>query len=264
MPEQQKTVFWIASYPKSGNTWLRFLACNLVFGPVDSASLLNRLAPDIHELGPAPEPPRQPVFLKTHFLHSPLLPLGKHSAAAIYVVRDPADVMLSNYHYAMRRGAVSADDGDGLSRYVDRYIAAHGDPRWVELGIGSWQDNVCSWRQAGKDFPVLWVRYEDMLADATVVATSLCKHLGLERSPDEIARAVAGTTFERMRAIEEADIAARRVGIFYKPHLQDRIGAGLRFMRSGQTGEAKRRLPEEQWRRFNDVFGDLRQQLGYD
>jgi hypothetical protein len=259
-----KTVFWIASYPKSGNTWLRFLTCNLVYGPVDSAAALNRLAPDIHELGAAPEPPRHAVFFKTHFLCSPTLPLGKHSAAAIYVVRDPADVMLSNYHYAMRRGAVSAADSDGLSGYVERYIASRGDPRWVELGIGSWHDNVSSWHPAGKDFPVLWVRYEDMIANANGVATALCKHLGLQRSAAEIASAVAGATFERMRAIEEADIAARRVGIFYKPHLQDSIGAGLRFMRSGRAGEARSRLTEEQWRRFNAAFGDLRKQLGYD
>lgn len=263
MPGVPKTVIWIASYPKSGNTWIRFLACNLVFGPVDSASLLNRLAPDIHELGPNPEPPQHTVFFKTHFLHSPALPLGQHSAAAIYVVRDPADVMVSNYHYALRRGAVSAQDSDSFARYVDSYIATGGDPRWVELGIGRWQDNVESWRAAGRQLPLLWVRYEDLLTDATLVAASLCKLLSLPRSPDEIARAVEGSTFDRMQKIEATDIAERRVGIFYKPWFKDRIDAGLRFMRNGRTGEARQVLSDQQWERFNQRFGVLRQALGY-
>jgi len=263
MPEHPKTVIWIASYPKSGNTWIRFLVCNLVYGPIDSASALNRLAPDVHELGPAPEPPTHPVFFKTHFLHSPALPLGKHSAAAIYVVRDPADVMVSNYHYAIRRGAVPTHDGANFSRYVDAYIASGGDPRWIELGIGTWQDNLLSWRAVGQHLPLLWVRYEDLMANTATVATSVTRLLSLDRSETQVARAVAGSTFERMRAIEDADIAARRVGIFYKPHLATQIGSGLRFMRHGKTGEAQGLLSTQQWARFNERFGELRHALGY-
>jgi hypothetical protein len=64
---QSKSVVWIASYPKSGNTWLRFLACNLVFGPVDSAARLAQLAPDVHELNGACEIHSPRVLMKTHF-----------------------------------------------------------------------------------------------------------------------------------------------------------------------------------------------------
>src|ERR1700691_3950002 len=98
---------WIASYPKSGNTWVRFLVSHLLFGPLDSAATLNRLVPDIHELGAAVEAPSTPVLMKTHFPYSPALPLAMQTAGAIYVVRDPADVMLSNYYYRKRSGAAS-------------------------------------------------------------------------------------------------------------------------------------------------------------
>ena len=264
MPEAaQKTVIWLASYPKSGNTWIRFLACNLVVGPIDSAAALNHLAPDVHELGPHPEPPRQTVFFKTHFLSSAALPLGRHSMAAIYVVRDPADVMVSNYHYALRRGAVPDQTPDSFSKYVDSYIASGGDPRWIELGMGTWQDNVLSWRAFGERLPLLWVRYEDLQGKPAAVAASLCTFLGLKRSAQEIERAVEGASFERMRAIEETDIATQRVGIFYKPHLAGRIGTGVRFMRHGKSGEAKGLLSDQQWERFNQRFGMLRTSLGY-
>jgi hypothetical protein len=256
-------IVWIASYPKSGNTWVRFLVCNLVFGPVDSAATLNRQAPDIHELGAAAEPPSAPGFMKTHFPYSTALPLATHTAGAIYIVRDPADVMLSNYHYGKRSGAAARDDASALDRYVDAFIAARGDPRWIKLGMGNWDDNVRSWLEAEHKFPVLRIRYEDLLTDGIKVAGLLCRALGIAPTAEHVAKAVAAASFESLRRIEEADINARRVGIFYKPYLHGTIGAGLRFMRSGSSGEAMRALSPDQWRRFNGVFGAVRREFGY-
>jgi uncharacterized membrane protein len=66
-----------------------------------------------------------------------------------------------------------------------------------------------------------------------------------------------------MRQIEETDIGGRRVGIFYKPYLQQPIDAGLRFMRSGKSGEAARVLSPDQRRRFDDAFRSIGRELGY-
>jgi aryl sulfotransferase len=262
-PTQPRTIVWIASYPKSGNTWVRFLVCNLVFGPIDSAVTLSRLAPDLHELRAIPGPPAQPTLMKTHFPYTGNLPLAAHTAGAIYVVRDPADVMLSNFHYARRSGASAAEVTDALDRYVDSYLDARGDPRWLKLGMGSWEENVRSWIGNKRDFPVVCVRYEDLLTEGVKVAGILCKCLGITRSPEEIAKAVDGACFRRMREIEEADISAQRVGIFYKPYLREPIEAGLRFMRAGRSGESFHVLSEEQRRRVDAVFGSIRRELGY-
>lgn len=262
MEEAQSNIVWIASYPKSGNTWLRFLACNLLFGQVDSAESLNRLAPDLHELREVPDLSGR-LLLKTHFPYSDSLPLGQFTGSAIYVVRDPADVMLSNYHYSLRRGAANNDSVAAFARYFDSYLAARGDPKWISLRMGSWEQNVRSWQEAGRSFPLLWLRYEDLLAEPSKAAELVARHLGLKSTPDSLARAVAGASFERMRQIEEADISAQRVGIFYKPYLQSSINAGLRFMRGGRSGEARRTLTPDQQRRFDEVFGPIRHELGY-
>jgi aryl sulfotransferase len=256
-------IVWIASYPKSGNTWVRFLICNLVFGPVDSAATLNRLAPDIHELAAVAAPPSSPGFMKTHFPYSAALPLAMHTAGAIYIMRDPADVMLSNYHYGKRSGAAVEDDVSAFDRYIDTFVAARGDPRWLKMGMGSWDENVRSWLRAEHRFPVLRIRYEDLVSDGSKVAGLLCRALGIAPTAERMAQAVAAASFESLRRIEEADINARRVGIFYKPYLQGPIGAGLRFMRSGRSGEAMRTLSPDQWRRFNGVFGTMRREFGY-
>jgi hypothetical protein len=259
-----RTVVWIVSYPKSGNTWVRFLVCNLVFGLQDSAAALNRLAPDIHELGAPPEPPAAPVFLKTHFPFSPGLPLAEHTAGAIYVVRDPADVMLSNFHYSKRTGTTAAENQTALDHYVDRYLSARGDPRWLELQMGAWDDHVHTWLATKHPFPVLPLRYEDLLADGLQGAKQICSFLGLGRTDEEIQRAVAGSSFQRMMEIEEADIRSRNVGIFYKPYLQPSIASGLRFMRAGKAGEGARALSPDQRRRLSVAFGPLMRELGYE
>lgn len=262
MMNDQKCIVWIASYPKSGNTWLRFLVCNLVFGPVESAAMLNEMAPDLHELPKLPELTGQLQLMKTHYGYSRALPLAARTAAAVYVTRDPADVMISNFHYSQRRGASTGDSGS-FDRYVSAFIEARGDPRWVKLNMGSWEQNVRSWLGAKHEFPVLWLRYEDMLKDALAAAGRLRRFLGLDRTELQLSTAVAEASFERMRQIEQSDIRDRRVGIFYKPYLQESIAAGLRFMRSGQPGEAQGLLSDEQRRRFHAAFGTLRAALGY-
>jgi hypothetical protein len=256
-------IYWLASYPKSGNTWLRFLACNLVFGEVKSAAALNQLAPDLHELGASFEPPDQPLLMKTHYRYSPQLRFAGQTAAAVYILRDPADVMVSNFHYDGRSGSPGGDRSKLFARYLDAFIAARGDPRWVRMGMGTWEENVRSWIGQQQRFPVLLVRYEELLSEGARVAGQLCQSLGITRTAAAVAAALEHSSFERMQVIEEADIRERRVGIFYKPYLQAPIEAGLRFMRAGIRGGAAQQLSEEQWGRFNAVFGALRREFGY-
>jgi aryl sulfotransferase len=256
-------IIWIASYPKSGNTWVRFLACNLLFGLVDSAATLNRLAPDLHELKELPDQIGPSLLLKTHFQFTPSLPLIEHTAAAIYIIRDPADVLVSNFHYAQRSGNSAAETAAAFGRYVDGFIDTGGDRRWLAAGMGTWERNVRSWLAAAQGLPLLRLRYEDLLSNAPAVAASLCQFLGVTRTPAEIATAVEGASFERMRLIEESDIRSRRVGIFYKPYLEPSITAGLRFMRAGRKGAAEQVLSSDQWRRLQAAFGAARLEFGY-
>ena len=256
-----KSVIWIASYPKSGNTWLRFLVCNLLFGPQDSAAALNHLAPDIHELAGTPLPPQEITFLKTHYPHSSRMPLAAHTAAVLYIVRHPADVLLSNHHYSHRRGGVAGLD---LKQYVERYLSEGGDPHWTELGIGPWSDHVRSWLALRSSVPLLLLRYEDLIEDCAASARQICTFLGLQRSASEVTAAIEGSSFERMRQIEADDIAQRRVGIFYKPYLQSSIDSGVRFMRAGRAGQAREALSPAQRSRVEAAFGPVMRELGYE
>jgi hypothetical protein len=254
-----RNIVWIASYPKSGNTWIRFLVGNLLFGRQESAAALHQLVPDIHELRESFTIPTVRQAVKTHFVATRLKPLLPYTAAAIYVVRHPADVMISNFHYLRRSGT----HAPSLEQYVDAFIEHRGDPRWMQAGMGSWADNVLSWTRTPFPFPVLCLRYDDLLNEPVVCVHALTELLGYKTSREEIERAVADSSFERMREIEEADIRAQRVGIFYKPYLQGSIDSGLRFMRSGKSGSAEEVLSGERLARFQAAFGPLMGELGY-
>jgi Sulfotransferase domain len=260
--ENTRNIVWIASYPKSGNTWARFMACNLLFGSQSSASALNTMSPDIHEWG-SDRLADHSGLVKTHFPYSSMLPLAERTAAAIYVVRQPDDVLVSNFHYSQRSTAGSAPARDAFDRYVDQFLQHRGDPYWIERGMGSWEENVRSWLDARSTVPVVLVRYEDLHAAPQRVCAQLAQLFAVRRSPEQLDEAVKTSSFEKMRDVEDADIREQRIGIFYKPYLQGSIDAGRRFMRSGVVGEAQLCLSPAQQARIAEVFGPTMRQLGY-
>ncbi len=264
MSEPRRNIVWIASYPKSGNTWVRFMLCSLLYGRLESAAALNQLAPDVHESGATlATSAAAGLLVKTHYVWSPALPLAARTSAAIYVVRDPADVFTSNFHYYLRRTGAGAASPAALAQYLEQYLRHRGDPHWHERGMGSWDENVASWLSPGLAFPVLCVRYEDLSANPREVCAQLAQLLKPGCAAADIGRAVADASFERMREVEAADVEARRVGIFYKPYLQSSIDAGARFMRRGAVGEAAAILTAEQHARLRAVFQPLLGKLGY-
>jgi sulfotransferase family protein len=263
MSAAPKNIVWIASYPKSGNTWVRFLACNLLHGDPESAAALNTLAPDIHESVASTDAPAPAGLLKTHFQFSENLPYAARSAAAIYVVWDPADVLASNFFYSQRSAARTDASAAVFNDYVDAFIENRGDPRWIERGMGSWEENVRSWLNPELTFPVLMIRYEDLTADPIQACRTIAQRLRLTSTETQIRRAVQNSTFERMREVERADIREKRVGIFYKPYLQASIDSGSRFMRRGIVGDGSARLSAEQRVRLRGAFAPLLRELGY-
>jgi len=278
-------IVWIASYPKSGNTWVRFLAANLLYGRQESAASLGERIPDVHELPaatlsePIPDIPElsgasvdattasaagpPAAVMKTHFAFSPALPYVECTAAAIYVVRDPADVLASNFFYSRRSAGGSDVSPEAFGAYAEAFIEHRGDPRWRELGMGSWPENVAGWLNASHPFPVLRIRYEDMIADALTAGRSIARVLKPGSVDAEIAEAVGNSSFQRMRDIERADIRHQRIGIFYKPYLQASIDSGSRFMRRGLSGDGAARLSADQRRRLYAALAPLSSELGY-
>jgi Sulfotransferase domain len=259
-PAEPQPLIWIASYPKSGNTWVRFLTCNLLFGRQHTAASLSALAPDVHEMAAASEAGAAGL-LKTHFAYSAELPQAARTVAAIYVVRHPADVLASNFFYSLRSSAQADTSPAAFDAYVEAFIAERGDPRWLELGMGRWDDHVRSWLHA--PFPVLRIRYEDLTSDPLGSGSSIARMVRPSSTLAEVREAVENSSFERMRGVEREDIRGQRVGIFYKPYLEGSIAAGRRFMRRGIVGDGLARLNPVQRAALDAAFEPLLGELGY-
>ena len=95
----------------------------------------------------------RPRIIKSHQYFHP------NYKRVIYVVRDPRDVALSQFHFHRKRKLI--EDDYPIEKFVTRFVAGQTGP------YGSWGDNVASWLSTRHNRPgFLLLRYEDMLEDA--------------------------------------------------------------------------------------------------
>ena len=263
-------IVWLASYPKSGNTWLRFLLTGVLAGKVASSAQVARQIPDIHD-GVAAHHlyGKGATIVKTHWKYWPEIPLREDTIGAIYVLRHPVEVLESNVNYAfMRSGNLRKDAGqeevaDFARRWVDAYIEQGGHKSFLDFGIGTWEENVRSWLAPGEKFPHLVVRYEQLRADTAGELARICRFLEVQRTPEQLDAAIAAASRDAMGAIEEREIASRIPGFFFQRRNEAGYEAGHRFVGRSRSGEALFNLTEEQKARAQARFAPIMAELGY-
>lgn len=263
-------IVWLASYPKSGNTWVRFLLTALLTGRVTSSAQIARQIPDIHD-GVAAHHliGKGATLIKTHWKYWAEIPLREDTIGAIYVLRDPVEVMESNLNYAfmrsgnLRRDADEQEIAEFARRWVDSYIDCGGHRTFLEFGIGTWQENVSTWLATGKKFPHLLVRYEQLRANPEIELGRMARFLAVQRSAEQIAVAVKAASREAMREVEEREIANRVPGLFYQRRNQAGYDAGQRFVGRSRTGTSPFTLSEEQRSRARDRLATAIRGAGY-
>lgn len=272
-------IIWLASYQKSGNTWLRAFLHHL-FADADkplpltatrggqvsanASSLhwyqaLDRRPPtqwdsaEVARMRPAVQKAiaasRQgSVFCKTHMpllmIHG--LPTIEMSvtAGALYIVRDPRDVALSfaDFH------GITVDAA--IASLATANLEVPGGPAQVAEPMGSWSQHVASW--TARPSPAIHVvRYEDLHADPQKAFGAIAAFLRLEASPERIARAVANTSFATMRAQEDRE------------GFDERSPAQERFFRRGVAGGWRDSLSAEQAARIEADHGKQMARFGY-
>jgi hypothetical protein len=264
-------IVWLASYPRSGNTWMRFLLANLLKGKAVSRSTeANLLVPDIHDgISGAHLYGARTTIVKTHWAYRPDLPLREDVAGALHLVRNPIDVLESNLNYAMTRSgdfydhSSDGDRGQRVNDFVEGYIQHAGHARFQQFGIGSWETHTRSWAEAPRPMPRLLLRYEDIVADTPSSLRRICAFLTLKKSDEEIAAAVAGASKDALRALESREIAAEVEGVFYQRRNAAAYAAGRRFVDRGTDSATKYQLTPEQRERALVRFAPLMQALRY-
>lgn len=275
-----RSLVWLSSYPKSGNTWLRSMLAVLRapdrpldlrylpygmdlfdrqilddFAAISSITMTpDELVPYQAQLFAAVSREAEPPELaKTHAaaitgaggtrLFGP-----DATAGAVYLLRNPMDVAVSYAHH---------DDkplDEVIARMGDSEVALHqwegrSGPNLPQI-MRSWSDHVESWTD-DPGFPVLVIRYEDMLADPAQALKQVAKFCGIETSPASVNHAVEACRFDRLKKVEDAD------GFSEKP------SETRAFFRSGQSGEGRHVLNRSQIDRIIAVHGAIMERFGY-
>jgi hypothetical protein len=270
-------IVWLASYPKSGNTWLRAFLANLVANRAEPVALndLPRYAedeanPDLFgalagrpssELGvdeiaalrpqvhaAIAQRARGMCFVKTHNMAGSFDGHPLHNwdvtAGAICVVRNPLDVAVSMTHH------FGIDLDEAIERLGDENVATLNDAQFVTQILGSWSLHVKSWADIDNE-RFLVLRYEDLIGKPAKLFVKVAKLVGLGQDRARIERAIRHAGFQSLASMEK------------KHGFIEASDKGARFFRKGRINEWREALSREQVQRVVAAHREQMQRFGY-
>lgn len=264
---ESKKIVWLASYPKSGNTWFRaFLTALLNDGKVDINNMpsdgifsSSKLFTDYTGLDPAllyqdeinalrsnvfnlmaEESPKAKLFNKIHDAYTftsaglPLIP-SESTLCAIYIIRNPLDIVSSfaNHMNSSIDEAIKTMNDPGA--YIVQPLNSNNIHAQFNQILLGWSDHVKSWT-ANLPFPVFVLRYEDMLNDTIPVFKKAIDFIGIDTTLQNIESALAATSFKKLQK-EEMEKG------FNEKSVRNSI-----FFRKGVAGGWEHELSEKQIR----------------
>lgn len=270
-------ILWLASYPKSGNTWMRAFIHNLLRDadepvPINELTQFTigdtvkswyaqaagrpvaglsheewgRLRPLTHHLFTGAS--ADTVFVKTHMrlgeaFGAPLITM-ECTAGAIYIVRDPRDVAIS-------AAAHFGTDVDGVIALMENPVAGTPeDDVNAPQYYGTWSAHVESWT-AHKHRALIAVRYEDMLEKPLPTFTKVTRFLGLPAGRARIEKAIRFSSFDVLKAQEQ------RTGFVERSRRADA------FFRAGRAGQWREQLTPQQVTRIETAQAAVMRRFGY-
>ncbi|MCX7092225.1 MAG: sulfotransferase domain-containing protein [Methylobacter sp.] len=273
-------IYWLASYPKSGNTWFRVFLQNLLEDgdrPVDinklatgrlashrgwlddvlgfdSADLdadeVERLRPEVYRWS------SRDGEITYHKIHDAYIftaddePLVSREATrgALYILRNPLDVLSSFANHigsSLDKAIACMEDQQHVLCESRKQL-----PDQVRQKLLSWSGHVLSW----VDEPTLSchvLRYEDMLVDPVAAFTGAVRFLGLPDDPVRIEKAIRFSDFEELAGQETEKSFCEQ-----SPRAE-------RFFRHGKSGIWRDRLSPEQIARIIADHGEVMRRFGY-
>jgi len=231
----KKNIIWLASYPKSGNTWFRVFLTNLLsdsdipanindlaetsisssrklfdeYTGLSSSDLtfeeIDRMRPDVYRMQSLESDDL--LFKKVHDKYyivedgQALFP-SEISKGVIYFIRNPLDVLVSfAYHSAKPVEKMISSLNNSNNAFCDNNDKLQNQLRQV---LGSWSDHVKSWSEQ-LNIPVQIIRYEDMIIDTFRTFKKAVEFIGIEKTGEQISDAIKKSNFSVLANQEKED-----------------------------------------------------------
>ena len=277
-------IIWLASYPKSGNTWVRSLIVSLLYSEngifnfknlekisqFPQTSHLMSIGVDVNNEKEVFKnfinaqnfinKERQKVkFFKTHSSLCKMYDSNftdlKNTLGSIYIVRDPRNVVTSlAHHYDL-----SVDQATNVMIDKDRLMDK--TAKNCRVFLGSWGFNYNSWKNLQNQKKYLLVKYEDLLNKKKTILLKIFKYLdslGLKSSLDMIKlnKVIKTTEFESMKKKEENET-------FYEAVIDNSTGKRKNFFNLGPQNNWRKLLDKKNVDKIEISFEKEMLELGY-
>ena len=278
-------IIWLASYPKSGNTWVRHFLASLIYS--------NQGKTGLEKLGFIMQYPKRDQFeklvtnlddfnqIKKNWInsqnlinsdnklsifktHHALCSLGKdnftdkkNTLGAIYIVRDPRNVISSIlYHFNLS----NTEEALNFIQTEDKFIGNVKNKVNYPLHtlIGSWKTNYNSWKFFGKNF--LLVKYEDLILNPNTefrkIANYITNTTNIKFSEEQIKKGIDESSFENLRKFEDKNGFIESIK---DPENKKR----KKFFNLGPRNNWKKSLDKKFVDEIENSFKDEMKELGY-
>ena len=270
-------ILWLASYPKSGNTWLRAFLANYLSNPAQPVpinELYRHVSGDMDSWpyekilgGPVAERPVEDIYamrdkahrllagqsqgivlVKTHnrlgsFDSLPTI-TPEVTFGAIYVIRNPLDVIVSYAHHY----GLGIDDSIEATASDVHFVPAK--PGYIHQDIGSWSGHALSWTRAPGLYRYV-MRYEDCQARPTATFGGILDFLKAPRDRGRLKKALKFSSFKVLSTQERKD------------GFSEKSANAERFFRHGKSGSWQRAMTPEQVERVVGLHGEVMREFGY-
>ena len=251
-------IVWLSSYPKSGNTFVRFLLANYFFNDIASSVDLDNRIPGINRVVTKGVPNASIInskaIVKTHYVMCARHPLVPKTAGFIYVLRNPKDVLLSNSRFS---GISGNDPNFDVVAFANEFIQYMGVPRWIRENFGCWPEHVSSWLATSSRFPHIIVRYEDLKDNTSDELIRILQFLGEKPKDSMLERALTRSSLDAMRKIESSDKETGVSNVFGNQ------GNNKFFVGQGNSGQSLMKLGKDIDHKFDTRFREVMNLFGY-
>ncbi|KAK4362319.1 hypothetical protein RND71_017560 [Anisodus tanguticus] len=249
----------LASYPKSGTTWLKALLFAITNRTQYNFNTHPLLSSNPHELVPQLEAyafkhPTNPTP-NTSLMHSHLAfnSLPESKCKIVYVFRDPKDVLASCWHFVQKLRSKELPS-ISLSEAFDQFTKGCSP-------FGPFWDHVMGYYKASLEFPkrVLFLKYEDLKKDPIFNAKRLAEFLGQPFSLEEESEGIVDRITELCSFEKLSNLEVNKDGThtgFFIPTI-----ANNTFFRQGKVGDSKNHLSGEMIEVLDEI---TKQKLGSD
>jgi len=281
-------IIWIASYPKSGNTWVRSLLSAYLYSEdgnfnfnllkkilkFPSKKYLEYFIKDFSNIKKVSEywitaqerinlqNENKSIFLKTHSalctLEKNPFTNKKNTQAVIYIVRDPRNVITSvGNHYSM-----NIKESYNFMTDKNRIITQDkwgGDNFGISEVLGSWSDHYKSWKNMNFA-PILNIKYEDLINDTKKslieIINFLQKFTEIKIDNKKISKTVESCNFENLRKMEKNEG-------FFEAAYSEKINKKVNFFHLGKKNNWKNLLDQEMEKKIREEFHNEMKELKY-